>query len=67
MKNRSARAISSAIQHRPHPGQARGRPLKAGEPYVNLAGLEFHRISRPFHDAVIIPASIARAEPGFSA
>jgi hypothetical protein len=55
------------IQYRPHPGQARWRTFKAGEPHVNFAGLEFHCISQAFHDAAIIAASIAHAETGFLA
>jgi hypothetical protein len=39
------------VQYRPHPRQARGRAVKAGEPHMNFAALEFHRVSRAFHNA----------------
>ena len=42
-------------QYRPHPRQARRCAVEAGEPHMNFAGLEFHRISRTLHNGAIVP------------
>jgi hypothetical protein len=39
------------VQHGPHSRQTRRRAVKASEPHMNFARLEFHWISRSFHDS----------------